>query len=146
MQHAYAIMILYCLSIHAAKLSILLQIKNIFQGTQQLRKFVFWASWATIALVTCAYIFTLTLDVFSCTPVQKVRSLLPGPPHKAHTSHSFGTRLSLASVTERLQAMSPVPSTSSVILPSCYSPSLVFLSYACRCARKLQSRQSSVQA
>jgi hypothetical protein len=75
-QYVYAVQILYCLALYAAKLSILLQIKHIFEGTKQLTSIVFWASWATIALVTCAYIITTMLLVFSCTPVQKVGSLI----------------------------------------------------------------------
>jgi hypothetical protein len=75
-QYVYAVLILYCFSLYAAKLSILLQIKHIFLGTPQVKKFVFWASWAMIALVTCAYIFTTMLLIFSCTPVQKVMFLL----------------------------------------------------------------------
>lgn len=73
-QYVYTVQILYCLALYAAKLSILLQIKHIFEGTKQLTSIVFWASWATIALVTCAYIITTMLLVFSCTPVRKVGS------------------------------------------------------------------------
>ncbi|OSS48377.1 hypothetical protein B5807_07810 [Epicoccum nigrum] len=92
LRYVYAVLILYCFSLYAAKLSILLQIKHIFLGTPQVKKFVFWASWAMIALVTCAYIFTTMLLIFSCTPVQKAwNPLLPGKCHNSAAGYVSGT-------------------------------------------------------
>jgi hypothetical protein len=63
---------MYCLALYSAKLSILLQIKHIFEGTQQRKAFIFWASWALIVAVSCAYLSTLMVLIFSCTPIRKV--------------------------------------------------------------------------
>lgn len=60
---------------YAAKLSILLQIKQIFEGTRQRKTVIFWASWTVIILVSSAYIATLMVLIFSCTPVRKVCAL-----------------------------------------------------------------------
>lgn len=74
-QYVYAVQILYCLALYTAKLSILLQIKRIFEGTQQRKAFIFWASWVLIVALSCVYTSTLMVLVFSCTPVRKVSLL-----------------------------------------------------------------------
>ncbi|KAF1357270.1 hypothetical protein EJ07DRAFT_167740 [Lizonia empirigonia] len=82
LRYVYAVQILYCFAMYAAKLSILLQIKHIFDGTRQRKTFIFWVSWTIIILVSSAYIATLMVLIFSCTPVRKAWDpLLPGRCH-----------------------------------------------------------------
>ncbi|KAJ8107083.1 hypothetical protein OPT61_g9108 [Boeremia exigua] len=92
LRYVYAVQILYCLALYTAKLSILLQIKHIFEGTQQRKAFVFWASWALIVLTSCAYISTLLVLIFSCTPVRKAwNPVLPGRCHNSAAGYISGT-------------------------------------------------------
>ncbi|KAH6625789.1 hypothetical protein C7974DRAFT_207391 [Boeremia exigua] len=92
LRYVYAVQIMYCLSLYAAKLSILLQIKHIFEGTQQRKTFIFWASWTLIVLVTCAYTATLMVLLFSCNPVRKAwNPLLPGRCHNSAAGYISGT-------------------------------------------------------
>ncbi|KAJ4986137.1 hypothetical protein SVAN01_08401 [Stagonosporopsis vannaccii] len=92
LRYVYAVQIIYCLALYAAKLSILLQIKHIFEITQQRKVSVFWASWLLIVLVTCAYVSTLMVLVFSCTPVRKAWDpLLPGKCHNSAAGYISGT-------------------------------------------------------
>lgn len=75
----YACQLLYCVTIYAAKMGVLVQIKDIFTGKNKVRNLVYWTSWVMMILVTCVYTASLFIDIFQCVPVQKAwRPSTPG--------------------------------------------------------------------
>jgi len=64
MVRVYAAQIAYCFSIFTAKIGVLLQVKHIFTGKKS--TFVYWASWAVIVMVVCAYTASLFIWIFPC--------------------------------------------------------------------------------
>jgi hypothetical protein len=118
LQYVYAVQIMYCLALYSAKISILIQIKHIFEGTQQRKSFIFWASWALIVAVSCTYLSTLTVLIFSCTPIRKVCTVTRYVDSCTDDQCRLGIRSSPGDVIIHPQAASPAPSTLSVTLQS----------------------------
>jgi len=65
----YAVQIVYGVSIFAAKIAVLLQIKRLFTGSK--KSFTYWATWVVIGIVTCAYIAVVAIWIFPCNPIKK---------------------------------------------------------------------------
>ena len=77
LRRAYVAQLVYCFTIYAVKLGVLLQIKHIFAGTK--KDFNYWACWATIVFVSCGYTANLFIWIFPCIPVEKSWNFyLPG--------------------------------------------------------------------
>ncbi|KAF2847531.1 hypothetical protein T440DRAFT_538617 [Plenodomus tracheiphilus IPT5] len=71
LHRVYAGQILYCFHMYPAKLAVVLQVKHIFTSSLLKREFLYWACWATIALLTSSYVSILFICVFPCVPIRK---------------------------------------------------------------------------
>jgi hypothetical protein len=68
----YAAQIVYCLSIWAAKLGVLLQIKHLFTGSK--KNFIHRGFWTLVWVVSCAYLVVLIMWLFPCNPIKSFRT------------------------------------------------------------------------
>jgi hypothetical protein len=85
LRRAYVAQLVYCFTIYAVKLGVLLQIKQVFAGTK--KDFNYWACWAVIVFVSCGYTANLFIWIFLCVPVEKSWNYyLPGTCNNAKPS------------------------------------------------------------